>query len=88
LIVAETPYIVVQRLAETRLRILAVIPPLGGGRGGSRSDPGMLTEPIFSGMNILSLAGFLLMGIGLTFTRQRKVPASSVKNGQPIDLGG
>jgi LPXTG-motif cell wall-anchored protein len=48
----------------------------------------MLTEPIFSGMNILSLAGFLLMGIGLTFTRQRKVPASSVKNGQPIDLGG
>lgn len=44
---------------------------LGSGNGGSA----MLTEPIISGMNILSLAGFVLMGIGLTFTRQGRVRA-------------
>ena len=35
----------------------------------------MLTQPIISGMNLLSLAGFVLMGIGLTFTRQGRVRA-------------
>ena len=35
----------------------------------------MFTQPLISGMNILSLAGFVLMGIGLTFTRQGKVRA-------------
>jgi len=35
----------------------------------------MLTQPIISGMNILSVAGFVLMGIGLTFTRQGRVRA-------------
>jgi hypothetical protein len=44
---------------------------LGSGTGGAA----MLTEPIISGMNILSLAGFVLMGIGLTFTRQGRVRA-------------
>ena len=33
----------------------------------------MLTREILFGMNILSLAGFLLMGIGLTLNRQQKV---------------
>ena len=33
----------------------------------------MLTKEILYGMNILSLAGFLLMGIGLTLNRQQKV---------------
>jgi hypothetical protein len=35
----------------------------------------MLTKPIISGMNILTLAGFVLMGIGLTFVRQGKLRA-------------
>ena len=35
----------------------------------------MFTQPLISGMNILSLVGFVLMGIGLTFTRQGKVRA-------------
>jgi hypothetical protein len=55
--------------------MLAVIAPLAGGRGRSRNGPGMLTQPIFSGMNILSLGGFVLMGIGLTLTRQKKARA-------------
>ena len=33
----------------------------------------MLTKEILYGMNILSLAGFLLMGIGLTLNRQQKI---------------
>lgn len=33
----------------------------------------MLTREILYGMNILTLAGFLLMGIGLTLNRQQKV---------------
>lgn len=33
----------------------------------------MLTKDILFGMNLLSLAGFLLMGITLTLQRQRKV---------------
>jgi hypothetical protein len=38
----------------------------------------MLTREIFYGMNILSLAGFALMGITLTLTRQGRlrVPAA------------
>ena len=35
----------------------------------------MLTRPILSGMNLLTLAGFVLMGIGLTFGRQHKLRA-------------
>ena len=35
----------------------------------------MLTKEILYGMNIPTLAGFLLMGIGLTLTRQRTVRA-------------
>jgi uncharacterized membrane protein YozB (DUF420 family) len=35
----------------------------------------ILTTPIVSGMNLLSLAGFVLMGIGLTFVRQGKLRA-------------
>jgi len=38
----------------------------------------MLTREIFFGMNILSLAGFLLMGMTLTLSRQGqlRVPAA------------
>ena len=35
----------------------------------------MFTKEILYGMNILSLAGFVLMGIGLTLNRQQKVRA-------------
>ncbi len=35
----------------------------------------MLTKEILYGMNILTLAGFLLMGFGLTLTRQQKLRA-------------
>jgi hypothetical protein len=34
---------------------------------------GMFTKAILYGMNILSLAGFVLMGVGLTLNRQGKV---------------
>jgi hypothetical protein len=33
----------------------------------------MLTKEILYGLNILTLAGFVLMGIGLTLNRQKKV---------------
>jgi len=33
----------------------------------------MLTREILYGLNILTLAGFVLMGIGLTLNRQKKV---------------
>ncbi len=36
----------------------------------------MFTREILFGLNILTLAGFVLMGIGLTLFRQRKVQAS------------
>ena len=35
----------------------------------------MLTQPIVSGLNLLALLGFLLMGLGLTFIRQGRVRA-------------
>jgi hypothetical protein len=35
----------------------------------------MFTKAILYGMNLLTLAGFLLMGIGLTLNRQGKVKA-------------
>ncbi len=35
----------------------------------------MLTKEIIFGMNLLTLAGFVLMGIGLTLHRQQKVRA-------------
>ena len=35
----------------------------------------MLTKEILYGMNILTLAGFLLMGMGLTLNRQGRVGA-------------
>jgi hypothetical protein len=35
----------------------------------------MLTKELFYGMNILTLAGFALMGIGLTLNRQGRVRA-------------
>jgi hypothetical protein len=34
---------------------------------------GMFTKEILYGMNLLTLAGFVLMGIGLTLNRQQKV---------------
>jgi uncharacterized membrane protein YozB (DUF420 family) len=36
----------------------------------------MLTKEIVYGLNILTLAGFVLMGIGLTLNRQQKVGMS------------
>jgi hypothetical protein len=33
----------------------------------------MFTREVLFGMNLLTLAGFLLMGIGLTLNRQQKV---------------
>jgi sulfite exporter TauE/SafE len=33
----------------------------------------MLTREILYGLNILTLAGFVLMGIGLTLNRQQKI---------------
>jgi hypothetical protein len=33
----------------------------------------MLTRDFFFGMNLVSLAGFALMGIGLTLSRQQKI---------------
>jgi hypothetical protein len=35
----------------------------------------MLTREFMLGLNLLTLAGFLLMGIGLTLTRQRTIGA-------------
>ena len=35
----------------------------------------MLTKPLISGMNLLSLIGFVLMGIGLTASRQGRIRA-------------
>ena len=35
----------------------------------------MLTQPIVSGLNLLSLVGFVLMGFGLTLTRQGRMRA-------------
>ena len=40
-----------------------------GGRGA------MLTREFMLGLNLLTLAGFLLMGVGLTLTRQRAIGA-------------
>jgi hypothetical protein len=33
----------------------------------------MLTQPIVSGLNLLTLLGFVLMGLGLTLTRQGRM---------------
>jgi hypothetical protein len=33
----------------------------------------MLTKEILYGMNLLTVAGFVLMGLGLTLSRQQKV---------------
>ena len=35
----------------------------------------MLTEPVISGLNLLALLGFLMMGLGLTLTRQGRMRA-------------
>lgn len=35
----------------------------------------MLTKNLSFGLNLVSLAGFLLMGIGLTLSRQKRVGA-------------
>jgi hypothetical protein len=35
----------------------------------------MLTRELLLGLNLLTLAGFLLMGVGLTLTRQRAIGA-------------
>ena len=35
----------------------------------------MLTEPVVSGLNLLALLGFLMMGLGLTLTRQGRMRA-------------
>jgi len=36
-----------------------------------------LTKPLISGMNLLSLIGFVLMGIGLTLARQGRTRATA-----------
>lgn len=54
-------------------RFCATLPGTGVRRGRGR---GMFTREILFGLNILTLAGFVLMGIGLTLFRQRKVQAS------------
>ena len=43
----------------------------------------MMTQPIISGINLLTLAGFALMGIGLSLSRQKGVgvPAAFVLMG-------
>ena len=33
----------------------------------------MLTDDFFFGMNLLSVAGFILMGLGLTLNRQKRL---------------
>jgi uncharacterized membrane protein YozB (DUF420 family) len=33
----------------------------------------MLTKDLLFGMNIVTLAGFLVMGVGLTLIRQRRI---------------
>jgi uncharacterized membrane protein len=38
----------------------------------------MLTKNILFGMNLLSLAGFLLMGVSLTLQRQQKLALPAV----------
>ena len=35
----------------------------------------MLTQPIVAGLNLLSLLGFVLMGLGLTLSRQGRMRA-------------
>lgn len=40
-------------------------------KGGRRGT--MLTRNLWLGLNLLTLAGFLLMGVGLTLTRQRAI---------------
>ena len=40
--------------------------------GGRRVDA-MFTQELFFGMNLVTLTGFVLMGIGLTLNRQQKV---------------
>jgi hypothetical protein len=35
----------------------------------------MFTKEILYGMNLLTLAGFLLMGVGLTLSRQQRIQA-------------
>lgn len=35
----------------------------------------MFTRELFFGMNLLALAGFALMGVGLTLSRQRQIQA-------------
>ena len=43
----------------------------------------MLTREVLFGMNILSLAGFVMMGLGMTLNRQGKIraPAAFVMMG-------
>jgi hypothetical protein len=33
----------------------------------------MLTKDVLFGMNILTLAGFVVMGVGMTLNRQRRI---------------
>ena len=37
----------------------------------------MLTDEVLYGMNLLTLAGFLVMGIGMTLNRQKSVGATT-----------
>jgi hypothetical protein len=48
----------------------------GSGAPDNRWRPGvdeMFTQELFFGMNLVTLTGFVLMGIGLTLNRQQKV---------------
>ena len=42
-------------------------------RYGGTAGQGMFTKAILYGMNLLTLAGFLVMGVGLTLSRQGKL---------------
>ncbi|HTV90729.1 MAG TPA: hypothetical protein VME41_17075 [Stellaceae bacterium] len=37
----------------------------------------MLTKPLTFGLNLISLGGFLLMGLTLTLSRQRRIGAGT-----------
>ena len=52
--------------------VLRYAPP---DRQGAIAGHGMLTRNILFGMNILSLAGLLLMGFTLTLSRQKRLGA-------------
>jgi hypothetical protein len=49
--------------------------PAPAKRDGGSAGQRMFTKAVLYGMNLLTLAGFILMGVGLTLNRQGKVKA-------------